>query len=161
MSSGCQDVANWVNLTPGSGYYVQPRNCLSSSSVRTYFTACVCTGEGDWVDTVKVSCCPTGSEDSGNKMNPNFKPSEFSIEQNYPNPFNPVTLIKFFVPVESMIELKIYDVAGKEVATLVTGIQKAGHHEVTWDANGLASGIYFYNLTAGSFSEQKKMILMK
>ncbi|MEO8514900.1 MAG: T9SS type A sorting domain-containing protein [Ignavibacteria bacterium] len=121
----------------------------------------VCTAQGDWFDTVKVACCPAGLDDPKKQINDNFKPNEFSIEQNYPNPFNPVTLIKFFVPVESAVELKIYDAPGKEVTTLVNGTQKAGNHEVSWDASGLSSGIYFYKLEAGSYSVEKKMILLK
>ena len=95
-------------------------------------------------------------------------PSEFILYQNYPNPFNPSTTIKFSIPnvtlsgVEgSRVQLKIYDVLGNEVATLVNEYRNAGSYEVEFDATSLSSGIYFYRLSAGSFGQAKKMILIK
>lgn len=87
--------------------------------------------------------------------------SNFKLEQNYPNPFNPTTTISWQSPVSSWQILKIYDVLGKEVATLVDGYQPAGMYEVEFDAVNLPSGIYFYQLKAGDFVETKKMILLK
>jgi spore coat protein A len=87
--------------------------------------------------------------------------TEFSLDQNYPNPFNPSTTINFTVPQNSQVTLKIYDVLGSEVSTLINQVVPAGNHEVQFDATGLPSGVYFYNLTAGSFVENKKMMLMK
>ena len=85
----------------------------------------------------------------------------FYLYQNYPQPFNPSTKIKYQLPEVSTVTLKIYDVLGKEVATLVNETKSAGTYEVVFDATGLTSGIYFYTLNAGSFSETKKMILTK
>ena len=87
--------------------------------------------------------------------------TEYSLDQNYPNPFNPSTTINFSVPQNSQVTLKIYDVLGKEVSTLINQVVPAGNHEVQFDATGLPSGVYFYNLTAGNFVENKKMMLMK
>ncbi len=92
--------------------------------------------------------------------------SEFELEQNYPNPFNPTTKIKYTIPFvdknfSSTIELKVYDVLGKEVATLVNEKQNSGNYEVNFDASEFSSGIYFYQLTAGKFIKTKKMMLMK
>ena len=88
-------------------------------------------------------------------------PEEFSLEQNYPNPFNPSTSIKYRVSSNSQVSLKVYDVLGNEVATLVNEEKPAGSYEVKFDASGLTSGIYFYTLATGSFIETKKMILLK
>ena len=88
-------------------------------------------------------------------------PTEFSLEQNYPNPFNPSTRIQYQVSSISQVTLKVYDVLGNEVATLVNEEKPAGNYEVEFDATGLSSGIYLYRLNAGSFSKIKKMVLTK
>jgi hypothetical protein len=85
----------------------------------------------------------------------------FSLSQNYPNPFNPSTKISWQIPVGGWQTLKIYDVLGIEVTTLVNEYKPAGSYEVEWEATGLASGVYFYQLKADDFVETKKMILMK
>ncbi|HSD63498.1 MAG TPA: T9SS type A sorting domain-containing protein [Ignavibacteriaceae bacterium] len=91
----------------------------------------------------------------------NSSPSNFSLSQNYPNPFNPSTQISYTLSQNSDIQLKVYDALGKEIATLVNSKQAAGKYEVTFDASKLSSGIYYYTITAGSFNETRKMILMK
>jgi hypothetical protein len=101
----------------------------------------------------------------------NLIPKNFQLEQNYPNPFNPTTRIRYSIPEASLATIKVYDMLGTEVATLVNEEQSAGNYEVDFSAKGgstsggndynLASGIYFYKLQAGSFSETRKMILMK
>ncbi|OQY72996.1 MAG: hypothetical protein B6D44_08765 [Ignavibacteriales bacterium UTCHB2] len=92
-------------------------------------------------------------------------PSDFHLEQNYPNPFNPNTKIRWQSPIDSWQTLKIYDVLGNEVAILVNEYSPAGNYEVEFQSsvNGhqLASGIYFYKLQAGSYSQTKKMILLR
>jgi hypothetical protein len=88
-------------------------------------------------------------------------PTSFALEQNYPNPFNPATKIRFGVGGAGFVRLKIYDVLGKEVATLVNEELKAGTYETNFDAAGLSSGLYFYKLTSGSFSETKKMTVLR
>ena len=81
--------------------------------------------------------------------------------ENYPNPFNPTTKISFSVPQKSQIRLKVFDVLGREVANLADGVYEAGKYEVSFDASKLPSGVYFYNLTTGTNSITKKMLLMK
>jgi len=88
-------------------------------------------------------------------------PKMFSLEQNYPNPFNPATTIAYSIPKESQVSLKIYDVMGREVVEVVNGRQSAGDYNVEFDAASLASGTYFYKLTAGDFISVKKMVLLK
>jgi len=88
-------------------------------------------------------------------------PVVYTLEQNYPNPFNPSTKIEFGIPQQANVELKVYNVLGQEVATLVRENLRAGRHQVTFDAKNMASGIYFYKITAGQFVSTKKMVLMK
>ena len=88
-------------------------------------------------------------------------PNGINLEQNYPNPFNPSTKITYTIPELSFITLKVYNVLGKEVSTLVSEEKEAGKYSVEFDAKGLPSGIYFYRLQAGDFVETKKMVLMK
>ena len=91
----------------------------------------------------------------------NPEPKTFNMAQNYPNPFNPSTTIQFRIPAFSFVNLKVYDVMGKEVATLVNEARPAGSYEVEFDGNALASGIYYYQIKAGNFLEIKKMLLLK
>ena len=87
--------------------------------------------------------------------------SNFSLEQNYPNPFNPSTTIKYSIPSSGFVSLKVYDVLGNEVATLINEEKSAGSYEVEFSAAGLSSGIYFYKLQSGNLVETKKMILLR
>ena len=88
-------------------------------------------------------------------------PENYSLEQNYPNPFNPSTTIKFRIPESSFVSLRVYNVLGKEVATLVSEEMNAGSYEVNFQASNLSSGVYFYKLESGNFVKTNKMILMK
>lgn len=88
-------------------------------------------------------------------------PGQFSLGQNYPNPFNPVTTISYQLSAASHVTIKVYDVTGREVATLVAGEMHPGTYEVRFDAAGLASGTYFYRLTAGAFTATRRMILSR
>ncbi len=88
-------------------------------------------------------------------------PMEYTLYQNYPNPFNPSTIISYQLPVSSKVVLKIYDLLGREVATLVDDRQHAGNYSVKFNAGSLSSGIYFYRLVAGGFIQVKKLVLLK
>ncbi|HTR99480.1 MAG TPA: T9SS type A sorting domain-containing protein, partial [Bacteroidota bacterium] len=85
----------------------------------------------------------------------------YRLEQNYPNPFNPSTKIEFAVPAQTKVELKVYNILGQEVTTLVNEVLAAGNHAVTFDASRLATGVYLYRITAGQFVSTKKMLLLK
>jgi len=91
----------------------------------------------------------------------NVIPEKFSLSQNYPNPFNPLTKINFSLPNASKVTLKIYDILGRMVKELVNEFKDKGVYSVTFDGTGLASGVYFYTIEAGTFKETKKMVLVK
>jgi hypothetical protein len=95
------------------------------------------------------------------KVEVDFSPKEFVLYQNYPNPFNPSTTIKYQIPELSLVTLKIFDVVGNEITTLVKEEKPIGSYKVEFDASSLPSGVYFYKLQAGSFIETKKMIIIK
>jgi len=88
-------------------------------------------------------------------------PTKFKLYQNYPNPFNPITVIKFDLPKESFVKLKIFDVLGREVKTLVNEVKLSGSYTIDFNASDLSSGVYFYRLETGNFIEVKKMLLIK
>jgi hypothetical protein len=88
-------------------------------------------------------------------------PNTFSLEQNYPNPFNPGTIIRYQLPMVNYVSLKVYDLLGREVATLVNEVKLPGSYTVEWNASGLASGVYFYRLRAGDFADVKKLVVLR
>ncbi|MDE3057712.1 MAG: T9SS type A sorting domain-containing protein [Bacteroidota bacterium] len=88
-------------------------------------------------------------------------PVSYSLAQNYPNPFNPTTQIRFEIPISGFVTLKVFDVLGREVATLVNEQQSPGTHEVSFDAGNFSSGIYFYTIRVGEYSAVRKMLLLK
>ena len=110
---------------------------------------------GDYV-VIKLTQNPTGIYESDEKP-----PSDFSLAQNYPNPFNPITTIQYSIPDRSNVILKVYDVLGNEVVTLINEEKEKGVYSINFDATALASGIYFYRIQAGSFVETKKMVLIR
>jgi len=88
-------------------------------------------------------------------------PFEFSLSQNYPNPFNPVTTIEYSLAKTEHTSIKVFDILGKEVTTLVSGQVEKGKHQIMWNANNFSSGIYFYTIEAGSFKQTRKLVLLK
>jgi hypothetical protein len=87
--------------------------------------------------------------------------TDFSLSQNYPNPFNPTTKINYQIPYTSLVSIKVYDLLGREVASLVNEEKPAGNYEAEFDGSDLSSGIYFYKIQAGDYTSVKKMILLK
>jgi len=108
---------------------------------------------GNWI-LKNINSVVVGIEDE-------IQPQTFLLEQNYPNPFNPATKIKFNLASNEYTTLKVYDIIGKEIATLINNQMNEGQYEVTFDASNLPSGVYIYTLNAGSFNETRKMILMR
>ena len=147
---------NWLMTYPGGGEKV-----AVDKNLNVYVAgANGCAGTGRDYLTIKYSQ-PDGIVPISN----NF-PKEISLFQNFPNPFNPLTKIKFGIPAgdvknSEQVELKIYDILGREVAVIVNENLKPCTYEVVWDAGNYPSGVYFYKLSAGSFTETKKMVLMK
>ena len=92
---------------------------------------------------------------------PDVVPASFTLEQNYPNPFNPATVIRYSLPVTSRLTLKVYNLLGQEVATLVNEEMKPGSYAVTWSANGMPSGMYFYRMSTTTFSQARKLLLLR
>jgi len=88
-------------------------------------------------------------------------PKEYILFQNYPNPFNPTTTIRYNIPKSTYVTLKVYNITGQLVATLVNEQKAAGIYSVKWNAKNLSSGVYFYRITAGSFSDTKKVMVLK
>lgn len=105
---------------------------------------------GSWQGT------PTGSDEPGENI-----PKVFSLNQNFPNPFNPGTTINYQLPANSFVTLKVYDLIGREIATLVNEVRQAGYHSVPFNASSLSSGLYFYRIQAGNNMAVKKMLLVK
>jgi hypothetical protein len=98
---------------------------------------------------------------TGVKLANNTQPNVYKLSQNYPNPFNPTTNISYAIPVSGNVSLKVYNILGQEVATVFQGFQKSGSYIANFDASRLASGVYFYRLQAGQFSQTKKMMYLK
>ena len=90
-----------------------------------------------------------------------LKPSDYQLKQNYPNPFNPTTTISFDLPVRTFVSLKVYDLIGKEVATIVDEDMAAGSYSKIWNVSSMPSGIYFYRMQTKSFTDTKKLVLLK
>lgn len=101
-------------------------------------------------------CAPTSITPIGSEI-----PDRYSLSQNYPNPFNPTTRIEFAIPKGEFVEIRMYDMLGKEVGVLAQGPYEAGRYIFDLNAGNLASGIYFYTITAGTFRDTKKMMLLK
>lgn len=112
----------------------------------------------DYIDIVKATPKITTSvaEQHSGEI-----PTTFSLEQNYPNPFNPSTVISYQLPVSSRVTLKVYDIVGREVAMLVDEVRAAGSYHERWKADNVSSGVYFYTIRAGSFTQTRKMMLLK
>jgi hypothetical protein len=107
-------------------------------------------GGSDWI--------LTGSFLEGDEVN---LPAEFALSGSYPNPFNAETVIEYQLPEASEVRLEVYNILGEKVATLVDSEQKAGYRSVVWDASNMSSGLYFYKLSAGDFTQTKRMMLVK
>jgi hypothetical protein len=132
---------------------------------RFWFASYATAGDEYMIDNVILRNLSATAVDEGGM---NEHPREFALSQNYPNPFNPTTRIGYSVgavsgqqSVDSRVRLAVYDLLGREVATLVDERKAPGNYEVNFDASGLASGVYLYRLASGESVESRKMVLMK
>ena len=143
------------SIYPGKGYWIKVNQggklVLSSSSQAAPSTV---------IQIVPTEELPPASPEA-NDVNLRTIPTSYALEQNYPNPFNPTTIINYALPAQAFVRLTVYNVLGQEVETLVNEMQDAGNRSVEFNANNLPSGLYFYKITAGTFSDMKKMILLK
>jgi hypothetical protein len=88
-------------------------------------------------------------------------PLDYSLDQNYPNPFNPTTTIRYAIPEDNFVSIKLYHVLGNEVITLVNEQKQAGRYEMLFNASNIASGVYYYQINSGNFTQTRKLMLMK
>jgi hypothetical protein len=144
-------------LYPGEGYWVK----IDQSGSLSFNAASTSLAKG----TIKMTLpdadppSPPGGNSSSNAST--LAPAELKLEQNYLNPFNPMTRISFTLPTDGYVSLTVYNLLGEKVVTLAEMNMKSGINEFIWNAANQPSGVYFYTLKAGSFSETKKLILMK
>ena len=150
-----------LNLTAGTGFKVGGYTTVAGftgkmDEFRLYRRALDSTEiQSTWNQDI-----PCGTLTSVPNTN-NQVPKDYVLQQNYPNPFNPTTNITFALPKSGIVILKVYDVLGKEVASLVNSFTNAGTHIVPFDASALSSGVYIYKITTGDFTDSKKMVLIK
>jgi hypothetical protein len=184
-------ILNWITSSElnNSGFEIEKQVGSQQSAVSSFETICFVDGNGTTTETNYYSFIDEeisagiykyrlnqidfdGTQEVVGELNVNLTlPERFSLDQNYPNPFNPSTTIRYSIPNSEFVTLKIYDVLGNEVATLVNEEKPAGSYEVEFSAKvgsasggnayNLSSGIYFYTLQAGSFTQTKKLILLR
>jgi len=142
-----------IGFIPGSGTTIEPHHY-------SYIDENVENGT-HFYSLIQIDYDGTGEKVGEIEVNVNNKPVDYSISQNYPNPFNPTTTIKYEIPELSFVAIKIYDVLGNEMATLVSEEKQAGEYKIEFFAENLPSGIYLYTVQAGKFTDSKKMILLK
>jgi hypothetical protein len=150
--SGGYRVADTV--FPGHGYWVR-----ASQIGQLFLSSTTTKMSGRIVIRSDGEMPPAPPEASGET--PVFIPTEYSIGQNYPNPFNPTTTLTYALPTDGIVQLRVYNVLGQEVAFLENDFKQAGVHTVQWDASAQPSGVYLYKITAGPFSETRKMLLIR
>ena len=142
-------------IYPGKGYWIKVNQggklVLASSSQATPSTT---------IRIVPTDELPPSSPEASNE-NLRTIPASYALEQNYPNPFNPTTIINYALPLQAFVHLTVYNILGQEVATLVNEVQDAGSRSVEFNANNFPSGLYFYKVTAGTFTQMKRMVLLK
>ena len=107
-------------------------------------------------DLILIDSSATGIE-----FQETIKPTHITLHQNYPNPFNPITKIKYSIPNSEIVQIKVIDILGNEIKTLINEYKLAGIYEIEFDARGLPSGVYFYRMISGSYAEIKKMIVLR
>ncbi|GAB4299453.1 MAG: hypothetical protein Kow0098_25980 [Ignavibacteriaceae bacterium] len=181
--NGNSVILNWQTATEtnNSGFEVQRRKSESESKAAEWESIGFASGFGTTTEPKSYSFIDELSPDFTDNLSYRLKqidyngtfeysdiveveisqPESFNLEQNYPNPFNPTTKISFSIPENSEVSLIVYNVLGQEVSTLVEGVKAAGRYEVEFDASGLSSGIYYYQLKSGKYESTRKMILLR
>jgi len=146
---------NWISQTSGTSQYLR-----AVSFIDVYNGIIVCQSEYGFSESIILRTTDGGvSFVEENELGE--IPTYYDLTQNYPNPFNPSTKIIYSVPKSSKVLIKVYDILGNEIETLVNEEKQTGTYEITWYADNLPSGVYFYQLKAGDFIETKKMVLLR
>ncbi len=155
-SSGVQQ---WAQRYNGLGNGVDEASSIALGVSGHVYVTGWSSGTGTSLDFATVKYSQTTGVDAASSGNA----ESYSLNQNYPNPFNPATEIRFSIPAgtNGYASLRVFDVLGREVATLVDGVETPGHRSVQWDATGAASGVYLYRLTAGTFVGTKKCVVLR
>ncbi len=130
-------------------------SAVSDARLRFWFAPFDAAGDQFFIDDVRLVKMGPG------KLTVTEQPVLFALHQNYPNPFNPITVISYDLPLNSRVSLKVYDLLGKEISSLVDAIQESGVKSVEFDASNLASGVYLYRIQAGDFVASKKLVVIK
>jgi hypothetical protein len=141
-----------IGFVAGSGTTTEPRSYSYSDKDLN---------SGNYIYMLKQLDFNGGCSDSKDVNVSVTSPIQYALEQNYPNPFNPNTIIKYSIPEDGLVKLKVYNLLGEEIITLVNSAQKAGRYEVVFDASKFASGVYYYRLETEKYTSIKKMILIK
>ncbi|MBD3180131.1 MAG: T9SS type A sorting domain-containing protein [Candidatus Latescibacteria bacterium] len=154
-----------VTGSDGVAYFETPRTKDSVSDFCFEVTDVTLSGGSyDSAANAVTRSCESGDVFSGGimaMMQGSRTPDEYGLMQNHPNPFNPVTVIRFNLPEEAHVKLEVYDVQGRLVKRLVNRTFSSGFHAAEWNATGVSSGVYFYRLVTPTFTEMKKMILLR
>ena len=165
------DIVRWTNTAGGLHNVVADDNSFTSGAVSS--SAWVYEHTFNSVGTNPYYCAQHGGpggvgmsgvvtvENATDVGDDNISVLKFELDQNYPNPFNPSTSIQYSIASRQFVTLKVYDVLGNELATLVNEYKSTGSYEITFDASSLTSGVYFYKMQAGPYVQTRKMILMK
>ena len=141
-----------------------PTSNLMASLSRPVVPSALCYWQIDYQcsDSTRIIVInATGIATSVNDNTIKLIPKQFELYQNYPDPFNPTTTLSFTIPLRSSVSLKVFDILGREVATIISGEMPAGTYSRQWNATKMSSGIYFYRLRAGSFTQTKRLVLLK
>lgn len=148
------DVSPWPTSPDGGGYSLVTKDSNPGPDL---------SNATNWRASFSIHGSPGKDDLNSTEIKENNLPVNFVLSQNYPNPFNPSTLISFQIPRACSVKLTVYDMLGREVETLVDGFKQAGNYLIEWNAKDkpVSSGVYFYNLRAGSFAETKKMMLIR
>jgi hypothetical protein len=145
--------------TDGGGTWSQQVSGTSQNLQSVFFTSANTGYAVGWYGTILKTT--TGGNTTSVAQSSQERPEGFQLFQNYPNPFNPTTTIEYSVPERASVELKVVDVLGRVVTTLLNEEKPAGAYTVRWNADGVASGVYFYRLKAGGFVQTRKMLLVR
>jgi hypothetical protein len=157
-SYGQTDAVNWNAFSPGFGV-VQTGNTLITTGVGQTFTGL--SRQGDLMVDPGFLADPLFGSPVTDVEPDALRPTQYALSQNYPNPFNPTTKIQFTIVDRQLTIVKVYDVLGRDVKTLVNEVKPPGSYTVQFDGSGLSSGLYFYRLQAGDFVQTKKMLVVK